>query len=67
MVKVLCTLADDPGEVDRLGRNARSILLEKYSTGHLAIQYHSTLMEAAHGGQSDRSLSVELETFSGKG
>ena len=67
MVKVLCTLADDPGEVDRLGQNARSILLEKYSTGHLAIQYHSTLMEAAHGGQSDRSLSVELETFSGKG
>jgi colanic acid biosynthesis glycosyl transferase WcaI len=67
MVSVLRTLADDPGEVDRLGRNARAILLEKYSTGHLALQYHATLIEAAQGEQSDLTQSIELETLSGKG
>ena len=67
LVRVLSALADDPGEVERLGQNARSILLEKYSTKHLALRYHTTLLEAQVGGQSDRSQPTELETLSGKG
>jgi len=57
LVRVLNTLADDPHEVDRLGQNARRVLVEKYSTQHLARLYYAALHETIlESGQSQRGF-----------
>ena len=42
LVSVLTHLAAHPAEVERMGRNARRVLEEKYSTQGLAGQYYDT-------------------------
>ncbi len=47
LVDVLTHLASNPAEVGSMGRNARRVLEEKYSTQGLARQYHDTFRQVA--------------------
>ena len=47
MVSVLTFLADNPAEVERMGRNARQALEDKYALDVLARKYRAVLHEAA--------------------
>ena len=44
---ILTHLAEHPSEVEGMGRNARRVLEEKYSTQGLARQYHDTFQQVA--------------------
>jgi glycosyltransferase involved in cell wall biosynthesis len=47
LVDILTFLASHPAEVERMGRNARRVLEERYSTQGLARQYHDTFLWVA--------------------
>lgn len=59
LMNVLTHLAAHPAEVERMGRNARRVLEEKYSTQGLARQYHETFQQVA------RSRRKRPQSFSG--
>lgn len=47
LVDVLTHLASHPAEVEGMGRNARCVLEDKYSTQRLARQYHDAFQQVA--------------------
>lgn len=46
LVNALIFLADNPAEAQKMGRNARAALEEKYSTRQVANLYYRNLLEA---------------------
>lgn len=67
MVNILNFLSINPAEVAAMGRNARSVLEEKYSTQCVARQYHSVLQSVAHTQKQQKpvrtSQSPELDSL----
>lgn len=59
LVNVLTYLASHPAEVESMGRNARRVLEEKYSTQGLARRYHDTFQQVV------RSRKKRPQSFSG--
>ena len=60
LVTVLTRLASRPAEVERMGRNARRVLEEKYSTPRLARQYHDVFQQVAQSRKKRPGLFCSL-------
>ena len=58
LVNILAFLSENPAEVEAMGRNARRVLEEKYSTQCIARQYHAAFQNVAQSSKERPSLSV---------
>ncbi len=58
LVSALIALMEHPARTEQMGRNARCILEEKYSTAHVARQYHAVLHAAASQPQKAVRLGI---------
>jgi colanic acid biosynthesis glycosyl transferase WcaI len=58
LVNILTFLSANPMEVETMGRNARLVLEEKYSTQHIARQYYTVFQDVAQFPKERASLTV---------
>jgi glycosyltransferase involved in cell wall biosynthesis len=61
LVDAICSLKDNPLDVDLMGANARDVLLEKFSTALLSDKYYRAFAMASGSGSVDPHVGTDRD------